>query len=595
MSLPPPTFAKDDEDDAALDIQDPPLSPDSPPTATSKVSISSDDDISPPPADLPRRSLCTTRGVPPIRYQDYMAYSVDPIPIPTKFSQATGDPNWDRAMDVEFEALEENHTWDLVPRPPPTVPVIGSRWVYNLKFLPDGSLERFKARVVAQGVCQEYGIDFEETFAPVAKMLTVRSLLAVASMRGWPLFQLDVKNAFLHGELKETVYMERPPGYTRGTPDQVCLLRRSLYGLKQAPRAWFDKFHSTILTLGFQQSLNDPSLFTRHTGAGLVVLLIYVDDMIITGDDSAGITALTDGLHASFNLKELGFVDYFLGLEVKRSSAGILLYQTRYVDDLLETARFAECTPVSTPMEMNLKLGRESGDLLPDGGKHYRSVVGSLIYLTSTRPDIAYAVQIVSQFMSSPRTDHLAAVHRILRYLQGTREVGLFLPSGSLVLQAFSDSDYAGCVDTRRSTTGWCVRLGDSFISWRCKKQDRVSKSSTEAEYRAMSDVSSELVWLRRLLGDLGVDCDLPLQLYVDNTSAIQIAQNPVLHDRTKHIEVHLHYIRDLVRDGILRLFHIRSEDQIADLLTKSFSASRHFYLSRKLMMRDPHQFGGGC
>ncbi|CAL1369237.1 unnamed protein product [Linum trigynum] len=210
-------------------------------------------------------------------------------------------------------------------------------------------------------------------------------------------------------------------------------------------------------------------------------------------------------------------------------------------------------------MELGLKLGRESGEPLSDGGKHYRSVVGILIYLTSTHPDIAYGVQIASQFMSAPRTGHLAAFHRILRYLKGTRELGMFLPSsGSLVLQAFSDSDYAGCVDTRRSTTGWCIRLGESFVSWRCKKQDRVSKSSTETEYRAMSDVASELVWLRRLLGDLGVDCALPLQLHVDKTSAIQIAANPVLHIRTKHIEVHLHYIRDLVRDGI---HHIRGPD----------------------------------
>ncbi|CAL1352482.1 unnamed protein product [Linum trigynum] len=582
-SLSLPSFSDDDDDDD-IDVDPTPEAPSPPVTPSS----------SPPPL---RRSNRSTLGQPPIRHQDYVSYSAEAIPIPTRFSQAQGDPNWDGAMNAEFAALDANKTWSIVPRPPPPTPVIGSRWVYTLKFLPDGTLERYRARVVAQGYSQEYGIDFEETFAPVAKMVSVRSLLAVASIRQWPLYQLDVKNAFLHGDLKETVYMEIPPGYPHGNrANQVCLLHRSLYGLKQAPRAWFEKFQSTILSLGFQQSLNDPSLFTRRSSRGLVVLLLYVDDMIVSGDDAEGISALTKGLHESFSLKELGSLSYFLGLEVHRSSKGILLSQQKYIDDLLDSSRFSDCTPVSTPMELHLKLGRETGTLLSDGGKFYRSIVGSLIYLTSTRPDIAYAVQIVSQFMSAPRSAHMDAVHRILRYLQGTRSVGLFLPAnGSFVLQAFSDSDYAGCIDTRRSTSGWCIRLGDSFISWRCKKQDRVSKSSTEAEYRAMSEVTSELEWLRRLLGDLGVVCEVPMQLYVDNTSAIRIATNPVLHDRTKHIEVHVHYIRDLVNDGTIRVSHITSEDQIADLLTKAFTASRHSFLAGKLMMRDLHQFGGGC
>ncbi|CAL1400615.1 unnamed protein product [Linum trigynum] len=367
LSLAPPSFG--DDDDGYLNDEAPEMPPDSPPSPAPSTSSSSAESSSaspspsPPPVESLRRSLRTTRGVPPVRYLDYMALSVDPIFAPTRYSQAKGNPDWDNSMTEEIYALHANHTWDMVPRPPLSVPVIGSRWVYTIKVRPDGSIERFKSRVVAQGFCQEYGIDFEETFAPVAKMVTVRALLTVASIRGWPLFQLDVKNAFLHGELKETVYMEPPPGYTFGEPGQVCLLRRSLYGLKQAPRAWFDKFHSTILALGFEQSLNDPSMFTRSSSRGLVVLLLYVDDMIVTGDDALGIAELTKGLHASFSLKELGYVSYFLGLEVKRSSAGILLCQRKYIDDLLASSRFGECSAVSTPMELGLKLGSESGDL----------------------------------------------------------------------------------------------------------------------------------------------------------------------------------------------------------------------------------------
>ncbi|CAL1351945.1 unnamed protein product [Linum trigynum] len=575
----------------------------SPATSASPPSSASSSSSSPlhssatasPPAAPQRRSTRLTQGVPPPKFNDYFAYGVDSYIVPTRYKQAHGDPVWDYAMKRELDALHANNTWTLVPRPPPSTSVIGCRWVYTIKMNPDGTIERHKARLVAQGFTQELGVDYNETFAPVAKMSTVRTLLAVASRQQWPLYQLDVKNAFLHGDLAEEIYMECPPGYSMGTADQVCRLNRSLYGLKQAPRAWFEKFQSTIRDLGCQQSLNDPSLFTRKTAAGLVALLLYVDDMVITGSDPAGIRSLKEGLNAAFNLKDLGDLSYFLGLEVTRNSKGLLLSQRKYISDLLSDHRFQDCKPVSTPMESNLRLGRTSGALLQDVAG-YRSIVGSLIYLAATRPDISYAVQIVSQFMASPRTDHLAAVHRILRYLQGTRDVGMFFPStGSFALSAYSDSDFAGCVDTRRSTTGWSVQFGSAFISWRCKKQDKVSKSSTEAEYRAMSDVASELVWLRRLLRDLGVICSLPMVLYVDNTSAIRIAVNPVLHDRTKHIEIHVHYIRDLVGDGTITLHYVRTEDQIADIFTKAFSTSRHWYLSSKLMLCDQHQFGGGC
>ncbi|CAL1402230.1 unnamed protein product [Linum trigynum] len=600
-----PMFDDDDEVDDILslppDSPAPTVSSDSSPasssSSTSSSSSSAADDSDSPPSTppAPRRSLRATKGQLPIRYHDFVSYHVDAFTIPTSYKQAMLDPNWNAAMQTEFDALHATGTWEVVDRPPEPVTILGNRWVYAVKVKADGTLERFRARLVVQGFGQEYGLDYDETFAPVAKMQTVRTLLAVAAVRGWPLFQLDVKNAFLHGDLKEVVYMKRPPGYTVGRDDQVCRLRRSLYGLKQAPRAWFEKFQSTVLALGFKQSTNDPSLFLRSSSAGIIALLLYVDDMIITGDDASGITHLKEGLHASFTLKELGSLSYFLGLEITRSSRGILLSQRKYIADLLSSAQFGDCIPVTTPMEVNLHLARESGVPLVNPSQ-YRHLVGSLIYLTHTRPDISFAVHVVSQFMSDPRVDHLAAVHRILRYLQGTREVGLFLPAtGDFRLQAYSDSDYAGCVDTRRSTTGWCVQLGGAFVNWRCKKQDKVSKSSTEAEYRAMSDVASELVWMQRLLLDLGVSCPSPITLHVDNTSAIQIAVNPVLHDRTKHIEVHVHYVRDLVHEGFLVVRHVSSADQLADLFTKPFHRSRHMSLSDKLMLRDQHQFGGGC
>ncbi|CAN0877143.1 Retrovirus-related Pol polyprotein from transposon TNT 1-94 [Linum grandiflorum] len=546
--------------------------------------------INPPP----RRSLRANKGKTPSHLADFVAYSTGSIFVPATYKQAKGLDPWEAAMATEFHALEEAHTWDIVDRRLEYL-VLGSKWVFTLKMHPDGSIDRYKARLVAQGCKQEYGIDYTETFAPVAKMQTVRCLLAVAVMKGWPLLQLDIKNAFLNGDLHETVYMELPAGYSKGDSSKVCLLRRSLYGLKQAPRAWFEKLHSIICQIGFVQSENDPSLFIRQSIHGLTVLLIYVDDMVVSGDDSAGIRELTQALHAAFNLKELGDLSYFLGLEVHRTKEGLMVGQRKYIIDLLESACMDDCVSCSTPMEQNLKLRQTDGDLLTDGSQ-YRSLVGSLIYLTHTRPVISYAVQVVSQFMTAPRTTHLAAVHRILRYLQGTQHIGLFFPAtGEPVIEAYADADYAGCLDTRRSTSGWCIKMGHSFIAWRCKKQDRIAKSSTEAEYRSMSEVTSELVWLHRLLVEFGVECQTPMQLFADNTSAIRIATNPVLHDRTKHIEVHVHYIRQLVAEGLIELSYITSEDQTADLLTKAVSKARHWFLAHKLMLRQQHQFEGGC
>ncbi|CAL1358977.1 unnamed protein product [Linum trigynum] len=567
-------------------------------SSSSDSSTSHHEESQPPSPTQPliplRRSARANLGQPPPRMNDFVSYSVAPITIPTHYSQAARDPRWNAAMRVEMDALEENHTWDLVPREE-NMQVIGSRWVYNIKMHPDGAIERFKARVVAQGFKQEYGIDYEETFAPVVKMQTVRCVFAVAAMKGWSLIQLDVKNAFLHGNLKETIYMERPPGYEKGDSTMVCKLIRSLYGLKQAPRAWFEKFHGTILQAGFVQSQNDPSLFTRQTVEGIVILLIYVDDMIITGSDQDGIREVTEVLRNAFNLKEMGEVSYFLGLEIKRSANGLFVSQRKYILDLLESAQYTDCVPCSTPMEQNLKLSREEGDKLKDQSL-YRSLVGSLIYLTHTRPDISYAVQVVSQFVGVATHLHLAAVQRLLRYLKQTQDVGLLFPAtGDPTIEAFADADYAGCLDTRKSTSGWCVRVGQALVSWRCRKQDRVSKSSTEAEYRSMSEVSSELVWLHRLLKELGVDCRVPMRIYGDNTSAIQIAVNPVMHDRTKHIEVHVHYIRQLVAEGLIQVGYLSTEDQTADLLTKAVASSRHWYLSSKLMLRTAHQFEGGC
>uniref|UniRef100_A0A2N9G735 Reverse transcriptase Ty1/copia-type domain-containing protein n=1 Tax=Fagus sylvatica TaxID=28930 RepID=A0A2N9G735_FAGSY len=361
-----------------------------------------------------------------------------------------------------FRLWRKTHTWDLVDLPHGKS-AIGCKWVYKIKTKSDGSIER---------------------------------LLAIAAVHQWPLFQMDVKNAFLNGDLTEEVYMQTPLGYS-DYPDKVCLLRRTLYGLKQAPRAWFAKFSSIVHQFGFSSSSHDTTLFIRRSDKGMILLLLYVDDMIITGDDHSGISDFKLFLHQQFEMKDLGHLSYFLGLEVSSDSTGYYLSQAKYASDLLSRAGLIDTKVVSIPLEMNARLTPLDGTPLSDATL-YHQLVGSLVYLTVTRPDIAHAVHLVSQFLSAPHSTHYAAVIHILRYIKGTMFHGLhFSAHSTLNLCAYSDADWVGDPTDRHSTTGFCFFLGDSLISWRSKKQHIVSRSSTEAEYRALADTTSELLDLR--------------------------------------------------------------------------------------------------
>ena len=301
-------------------------------------------------------------------------------------------------------------------------------------------MDRYKARLIALGNKQEYGVDYEETFAPVAKMTMIRTILAIAASQSWRLHQMDVKNAFLHGDLKEKIYMKLPSSMTTSSPHDVCKLRHSLYGLKQAPCTWFEKFHSTLLSFNFTQSQYDSSLFLHTSTLGIVILLVYVDDIIITGTDCGLITKLQQLLHATFHMKDLGQLTYFLGLEVHYRSHGLFVNQHKYIQDLITLAGLEDTSSVDTPMEVNVKYRKDEGDLL-DETTLYRRLVRSLIYLTTTRPDISYAVYQVSQFMFSPRHLYLAVVRRIIYYLRGSPTRGLFFPTDtSLQLVAYSDA-----------------------------------------------------------------------------------------------------------------------------------------------------------
>ena len=309
-----------------------------------------------------------------------------------------------------------------------------------------------------------------ETFSPVAKMVTVRVLLTLAAARKWHLQQLDINNAFLHGELTEEVYMTMLPGFSHHQTSKVCRLKKLLYGLKQASRQWNSRLTSTLLSQGFVQSKSDYSLFVRNDASGFLALLVYVDDILLTGDSLAGINSLKKFLHQQFRIKDLGAAKYFLGLEIARNASGLHVCQRKYVLDLLSETGFLSCKPIATPMDSSKKISANDSALLIDI-TDYRSLVGKLIYLTHTRPDISFVVQQLSQYLDKPTVNHLHAAHRVLRYLKSSPGLGLFFPStSSFQLRGFSDSDWAGCPDSRRSTTGYCIFLGDSLVAWKSKK-----------------------------------------------------------------------------------------------------------------------------
>jgi hypothetical protein len=383
---------------------------------------------------------------------------------------------------------------------------------------------------------------------------------------------MDVKNAFLHGDLQEEVYMEIPPGFnSRETGGKVCKLKKSLYGLKQSPRAWFGRFRKEICSLGYQQSNADHTLFFKHHHYKITILIVYVDDIVITGDDAEEISYLKKMMAKIFEVKDLGYLHYFLGIEVAYGAQGIYLSQRKYVLDLLNETGMLGCKQAATPIERNHRTLADSGD--PVDKYQYQRLVGRLIYLSHTRPDIAYAVSVVSRYMHDPRSGHLEVVNRILRYLKGCLGKGiLFSNHGHLKVHGYTDADWAGCLDDRRSTSGYCVFVGDNLVCWRSKKQNVVARSTAEAEFRSMASGLCELLWLRVLLSELGLFDGAPLQLYCDNQAAINIVHNPVQHDRTKHIEIDRHFIKEKLDEEMLHVSYVKSVDQLADILTKGVS-----------------------
>ncbi|KAG7573078.1 Integrase catalytic core [Arabidopsis suecica] len=502
---------------------------------------------------------------------------------PRTIAAALKHPGWTGAMEEEIDTCHETKTWSLEP-PPDNANVLGCKWIFKTKIKADGTLDKLRARLVAKGYDQEEGVDFLETFSPVVRTATVRMILHVATVEKWDIKQLDVKNAFLHGDLHETVYMKQPPGFEdKEHPNYVCRLHKAIYGLKQAPRAWFDKFSSYLLNYGFVCSPRDPSLFVYLKNNSIMLLLLYVDDMVLTGNDKTLISDLLKSLGTEFRMKDMGPMAYFLGIQATFTPEGLFLNQEKYAKDLLENAGMLDCAPMPTPLPIQLNRVPYQDKEFEDP-TYFRSLAGKLQYLTLTRPDMQFAVNYICQKMHKPSVSDFALLKRTLRYLKGTIDMGLTLSTNTdSVLRAYSDSDHAGCTSTRRSTGGFCTFLGLNLISWSAKRQDSVARSSTEAEYRALSDTAAELSWISSLLKDIGIQQDRPAELYCDNLSAVHLTANPVLHKRSKHFETHYHFAREKVADGSLVIKHVPAWLQLADIFTKSLPQAAFYSLRFKL------------
>ncbi|GJW19642.1 retrovirus-related pol polyprotein from transposon TNT 1-94 [Tanacetum coccineum] len=475
-------------------------------------------------------------------YYDAFLTSVEP----KNYKEALTQACWIEAMQEELHEFERLEVWELVP-PPDKAFVISLKWIYKVKLDELGGILKNKARLVARGYRQEEGIDFEESFAPVARLEAIRIFLAFAAHMNMVIYQMDVKTAFLNGNLREEVYVSQPDGFVDpDKPNHVYKLKKALYGLKQAPRAWYDMLSSFLISNDFSKGSVDPTLFIRREGNELTTSR----------------------------------------LQISQSPRGIFINQSKYALESLKKYGYESCDPVDTPMVEKSKLDEDKEGKAVDPS-HYRGMIGTLLYLTASRPDLQFAICMCARYQARPTEKHLNAVKRIFRYLKGTVHRGLWYPKdSSFALTAFADADHAGCQDTRRSTSGSIQLLGDRLVSWSSKRQKSAAISSTEAEYIALSGCCAQVLWMRSQLTDYGFGFN-KIPMYCDNKSAIALCCNNVQHSRSKHIDIRFHFIKEHVENGVIELYFVNTEYQLADIFTKALGRERIEFLINKLGMRS--------
>ena len=531
-----------------------------------------------------RRSTRERKSAIPSDYVVYLQESdIGAENDPETFSQAMNckESNlWHDAMREELNSMKSNGVWDLVELPN-GAKAIGCKWVFKTKKDSLGNIERYKARLVAKGFTQKEGIDYTETFSPVSKKDSFRIILALVAQFDLELQQMDVKTAFLNGDLKEEVYMKQPEGFSSSDGEHlVCKLKKSIYGLKQASRQWYFKFHGVISSFGFVENPMDQCIYQKVSGSKICFLVLYVDDILLATNDKGLLYEVKQFLSENFDMKDMGEASYVIGIKIHRDRPrGILgLSQETYINKVLERFRMKDCSPSVAPIvkgdRFNLnqcpknEFEREQMQNIP-----YASAVGSLMYAqVCTRPDIAFAVGILGRYQSNPGMDHWRAAKKVMRYLQGTKHYMLMYErTHDLEVIGYSDSDFAGCVDSRKSTSGYIFMFAGGAVSWRSAKQTLTATSTMEAEFVSCFEATSHGVWLKSFISGLRIvdSISRPLRIYYDNSTTVFMAKNNKSGSRSKHIDIKYLAIRERVKDKSVVIEHVSTELMIADPLTK--------------------------
>jgi hypothetical protein len=534
--------------------------------------------------------------------------------MPQTHAQAIGSADgaqWKKAIEEEIESLTENDTFRYVKRSslPAGTNIMGYRWVFKVKLKADGTIDRYKARLVAKGFTQKEGIDYNETFAPVVRYKSLRMILVIATVFNYELTQMDVVTAFLNALVDEDVYMRVPEGFAigKGNIDDIVLkLYKTLYGTKQAPHMWNNALNAFIVSIGFVRMCSDTCVYVKRTRSGnMIVVSIFVDDIMsaYSKTDEKEWLVVKNLFMTKYKMKDLGEVSWILGMKLSRDRVRgeLSLDQSLYLNKKLARFNMLDCKPASTP-ESCVKLTKDQcpttdEEVAAMRDVPYMSAIGSLLYAAiASRPDIAHAVNVVSKFAQTPGQAHWVAVKRILRYIKGTVNRPLvFRSKGALVnnnkelnVSVFTDADWAGDVDDRRSTSGHVVRIGSSSVIWSTKKQKTVSLSSAEAEYMALASAAQEVKWVHQFLHEMFDASRLPLvvnmSVYVDNQAAILISKNDVYHDRTKHIDIRYHYVRESVKSGLFKVEWVPTDQQLADGLTKGLGSNLFTSIFKSVM-----------
>jgi hypothetical protein len=499
----------------------------------------------------------------------------DPLTFREAMESALAD-DWRDACQYEIDALAKNGTWTLVELPSGRK-AVKSKWVFKHK--SDG---RFRARLVAKGFTQIFGIDYDETFSPVARFESLRLLVALAALEDWEIHQMDVKSAFLNGLLDEEIYMEQPQGFIDPDhPHKVCKLNKAIYGLKQASRAWNLQFHGVLLDLGFARTHSDAGVYHRQDDGGMVIIILYVDDITILGDNLKCVNEVKSFLSNRYEMTDLGEIDSYLGVRIKRdrSSKRIEIDQSKYVLEIVNRFGLSDANPARTPLPTgaDVYLEKYKGEASSADIKLFQQMIGSLLYVQiGTRPDISFAVSRLAQYASNPSPDHIRLAKYVLRYLKGTSDLKLLYDGGRRNgLYGYSDSSWGDDPDDRHSTAGYVFLMADAAISWCSRKQRTAAQSTTEAEYMGLADAGNQAAWYAMFLEELGYDVRDPIPLHGDNKGSVDLALNPVTGRRSKHIPIRYHAIRGYVEHEQIELIRTPTEEMLADGLTKPLAQTK--------------------